>query len=133
MTNLHKGELYAYRRRASMRMASHLQLTVANISPTLTLAPQLLSKDVTKARKAAVSLERRLVEIPVGTGTPFEEHLRVHLMDDIASFANCALDPPVTLWRNGAAWAKLFKFLAARYLANLESALDCESIHAMWK
>ena len=65
--DLHKGELHAYHRRVSMRMASHLQLTVANISPTLTLAPQLLSKDATKARQAAVSLERRLVEIPVGT------------------------------------------------------------------
>ena len=44
-----------------------------------------------------------------------------------------AASPPVLLWKGGGRFAQLFKFLAARFLANPDSVLDIERQHAVWQ
>ena len=52
-------------------------------------------------------------------------------MQQFTEFA--ARDPPVLVWKGGAQFAALFKFDAARFLANPNSVLDVERQHAIWQ
>ena len=52
-------------------------------------------------------------------------------MQELNTFIATA--PPVLLWKGGGRFAHLFKFRAARFLANPDSVLDVERQHAIWQ
>ena len=55
----------------------------------------------------------------------------MNLMAQLSDFAN--QEVPLLLWKGKGRFANLFKFLAARFLANPDSVLDVERQHAVWQ
>ena len=52
-------------------------------------------------------------------------------MELIEHFAD--RETPVLLWRDSGRYSALFLWLAPRFLANDDRAMNCESAHAHWQ
>ena len=117
----------------SLKMASHLSLTISNIDGTTWLAARLLSRDAGKAKAGAKELHDKLVRIRPGRATPFEQSIlsNAGLMEELDAFAT---NPnPCLLWHMGGRFKGLFRFLAPRFLSAPDSVLDAEGVHARWQ
>ena len=117
----------------SIRMATHLSLTVRNIESTTWLAAKLLSRDPEKAKSGGRALRDHLARLRPGGMTPFERHVANDptLMQELADFVD--YPSPILLWHCNGKFANLFRFLAVRHLCVPDSVLDEEGIHAKWK
>ena len=93
----------------------------------------MLLKDAAKALEAARAFAQHLASTAPQRRTKFETCIAEdpRLMQELNTFIATA--PPVLLWKGGGQFAYLFKFLAARFLANPDSVLDDERQHAIWQ
>ena len=124
----------AFHEAVSLRMASHLKLTIHNFDTTTWMAAKLLSKDAAKAQVAAMQLHEHLIRrASPDQRTPFEASIITDpiLMDEIAAFS--IVPEPCLLWRMNGRFKNIFKFLAVRFLAAPDSVLECEGVHARWQ
>ena len=125
--------LFEFHKRVSGRMAAHLQLVGENTNSSLWLAGALLSKDPAKANAAAVELVEHLCRTPASKRTSFETTLfeDQELWKALEDFS--LQKEPSVLWGSQGRFAPLYRFLAARYLANPDHVLDVERQHAVWQ
>ena len=64
--------------------------------------------------------------------TPFEKaFVEDGRLEMLASFGE--REEPVVLWRGKGRYAGLFRWLAVRFLGNVDNVLHCESVHAQWQ
>ena len=117
----------------SLRMASHLQLTCDNINLANWTGAQILSHDPKTAREGARLLHERLIRLRPNERTKFEQFLLDDdvLMQELSLF--CEMEPPCKVWRGNGKFSALFQCLACRFLAQPDSVLDCEGVHAAWQ
>ena len=127
------GEVLQEHQRIAVRMATHLQLTAANICRSTWMSAHILSKNAELARASANAFHEHLIRLRPAAATPYEKHwLETDaLMRQLYRF-KCK-SPPCLLWHNDGAYSEMFIFLAIRFLSEEDSVLDCESIHAEWK
>ena len=119
--------------KVSMRMLTHLRLTTKNMDRISWGCARMLSENPWEAKVGANLVHEYLIRLPPNQRTPFEQ---AWCGDDelMLQTALIATDPePQCIWRKGGRTAKLFYFLANRFLGAPDSVLACEGIHAAWK
>ena len=121
----------AYHTKIATAMTAHLQLTCETIDGAAWLSAGLLSMDPVAARAAANAFQEHLIR--QRAKNPYEAAFAgdLTLMQELANF--CVADPPVLLWRGRGRYQHLFRHLALRFLAQPDSVIACESLHAQWK
>ena len=126
-------EIVDYHMKIATRMTTHLLLTFEHLQQPEWLCAALLSTRPHIAQEAASALHEHLKRKAANELNEFEHAVR----EDGALWAElglfCDRSPPVRLWRGNGAFATLFRFAAARYLGNADSALGAEGIHARWQ
>ena len=125
-------DMLAFHLSVATNIAAHLQLVFTNVIRTSWLAGELLATNPADAQRAACELHGKLIRSDEAQRTSFEKAF----IDDgrlelLASFASRAV--PVVLWRGGGDYAKLYRWLAVRFLGNVDNVLECESVHAQWQ
>ena len=123
----------AYHACVSLKMASHLRLTMENLVGSAWASGGMLQMDAFNARTSARAFHDMLKRTTASNRTAYESEWANNdqLMAQLSQF--CDQEPPVLLWRNHGQFKDVFNFLAPRFLASGDSVLDCESIHARWK
>jgi len=113
-------------------IAAHLQLVFQNVIRTSWLAGQLLATNPAVAQRAARELHGKLMGLGEAQRTSFEKAFSDEgRLELLASFADRAV--PVVRWRGEGYYAKLYRWLAVRFLGNVDNVLECESVHAQWQ
>ena len=128
---LSTDRLFEYHAKLANRMAAHLQLTCETIDSFAWLSAGMLSTNAATAQASANAYHEHLVRCASKTGYDAVFVAEPGLFDQLAAFS--AARPPDLLWRGRGAYQDLFRFLALRFLANPDSVLKCESVHAQWK
>ena len=128
---LSTDRLFEYHAKLANRMAAHLQLTCETIDSCAWLSAGMLSTNAATAQASANAYHEHLVRCASKTGYDAVFVAEPGLFDQLAAFS--AARPPDLLWRGRGAYQDLFRFLALRFLANPDSVLGCESVHAQWK
>jgi len=93
----------------------------------------MLAKTPIDAQAAANAFMTHLKKVGPSSATKYEE---LWLQDEskMAQLADfCDRNPPCLLWKNNGKYKDLFTFLADRFLAQPDSVVDCEGLHAAWK
>ena len=93
----------------------------------------LLQSDAEKVQLHARKLHQHLISVKQNSQNYFEAEFvnQTDLMAELDRLATAAV--PHVLWRNQGAYGKLYRFLAPRFLANGDSAVPVERIHALWE
>lgn len=123
-----------YHQRVTMRMASHLTLTLQNlISRPTWIAAGLVVPDAPVAQNAAREWQRHLLRVQQASPNRYE--LRwlgdSDLMSELGDF--CDIVPPCLLWRNHGRYKQMAQLLLRSHAAEGDGTDIVEAIHARWK
>ena len=126
-------EVLEYHARVSMRMVSHLHLTVENISRSQWLAASILSLDPYAAKTGAREFREYLIRLAPAKRNQFEQSFcgddcKMTQLEDF-----CDMDPPRLVWKCNGRFKDLFIYLAIGFLSAPDHVLGCESMHARWQ
>ena len=114
---------------------SHLKLALANIHRSAWILGGILCNDVEVALESANEYLRHLDTTPPPSRNHFDNAFMATegLYQELSDFAHQHGPRKFLLWRGNGKWAKLFLYLAPRFMASPDHVLDCERQHARWQ
>jgi hypothetical protein len=117
----------------SLRMATHLSLTLETINRSHWLAAQMLSTTPSEAKAGARTFLDHILRLREDQMSKFEESFSANetLMSQLGLFVD---DPDEgCLWHKGNRYKDLYRYLAGGFLGAPDAVLPCEGVHAKWK
>ena len=129
---LHPRVARKYHAKVAARMATHVKQTLDNINRSTWVSAKVLAKEASVAQLGAIEWQQYLQRTRESVLTSYDKTWKddpqmMSLLNDFVLER-----PAVVLWRKGGKYARIFKFLAMRFLTCPDSVLDCERVHAIW-
>ena len=130
-----EGDVKSCHMRLSVRMATHLKLTIENWPKAITMSAQMLCLNPGVAQEGARAFRELLRSrlLNPNSATKYEQYWtnNAQLMHELDLFCDAA--PPCLLHHCRGRFATCFRFLARKFLAGPDDVTACESAHAQWK
>ena len=126
-----RADVLELHRTVSVRIASHLQLTMDNVARFNWLLGGMLVASPVEAQESARLAHQQLVSKSARSPLAVDIAGSDSLMRELCLF--CDASPAIPLWKGRGRFQGLFRYLACRFLSSPDHVLDCEGVHSRWQ